>query len=63
MNNYPPGITKLPNDDLKEKEYVFEVQGEIIVRAYSENDAEERLKEDLRESFVDSVRNGDVEIR
>jgi len=63
MNNYPPGVTELPDDDLVEKEYVFEVHGEVTVKAYSEEDAEDLLEEDLREVLADGVRSGEIEIR
>ena len=61
--NYPPGVNELPDDQLEEQEYIFEVMGEITVPAYSEEDAEYQLEENLREILADAVRNGDVEIR
>lgn len=63
MNNYPPGVTELPDDDLVEKEYVFEVHGEVTVKAHSEEGAEDLLEEDLREVLADGVRSGEIEIR
>ena len=56
-------MTRNPNDTTIEKEYIFEVMGEITVPAYSEEDAEVQLEEDLREILADAVRDGDIEIR
>ena len=61
--NYPPGVNELPDDQLEEQEYIFEVCGEITVTAYSEEDAEVQLKENLREILADAVRDGSIEIR
>ena len=61
--NYPPGVNELPDDDLVEQEYIFEVMGEITVPAYSEEDAEYQLEENLREILADAVRDGSIEIR
>lgn len=52
-----------PNDTAVEKEYVFEIHGEITVVAYSEKDAEKIIEEDLREIVSDAYRNGDIDIR
>lgn len=56
-------MARNPNDTTVEKEYVFEIGGEFTVRAYSEEDAEEQVKENLREILADAVRDGDIEIR
>lgn len=56
-------MTRNPNDTTIEKEYVFEVCGEITVPAYSEEDAEEQVKESLRELVADAVRDGEIEIK
>ena len=61
--NYPPGVNELPDDRVEEEEYVFEIGGEFIVTAYSEEDAEEQVKENLRELVSDAVRDGSIEIR
>ena len=61
--NCPPGVNELPNDQLEEQEYIFEVCGEITVPAYSEEDAEYQLEENLREILADAVRDGSIEIR
>lgn len=55
-------MTRNPNDTTIEKEYIFEVMGEITVPAYSEEDAEVQLEENLREILADAVRNGTVDI-
>lgn len=56
-------MTNLPGDLLEEDEYFFEIGGEVTVRAYSEEDAKEQMKENLRELVSDAVRDGSVEIR
>ena len=62
-SNYPPGVNELPDDGLVEEEYIFEVMGEITVPAYSEEDAEVQLEENLREILADAVRDGNIEIK
>lgn len=61
--NYPPGVSELPDDRVEEEDYIFEVFGELTVEAYSEEDAEEQLKGNLREILSDAVRDGDIEIK
>jgi hypothetical protein len=61
--NYPPGVFKLPDDGVEEQEYIFEIHGEITVDAYSEEDAEDVLENNLRDLLVDAYYNGDIEIR
>ena len=56
-------MARNPNDTAIEKEYVFEIGGEFIVTAYSEEDATEQVKENLRELVSDAVRDGSIEIR
>ena len=56
-------MARNPNDTTIKKEYVFEIGGEFIVRAYSEEDAEYQLEENLREILADAVRDGSIEIR
>ena len=56
-------MTRDPNDTTIEEDYIFEVFGEITVPAYSEEDAEVQLKENLREILADAVRDGSIEIR
>lgn len=55
-------MARNPNENLTENEYLFEVHGEIVVPAYSEEDAEYQLEENLREILADAVRNGTVDI-
>ena len=62
-SNYPPGVNELPDDRVEEEEYIFEVFGEITVPAYSEEDAEVQLEENLREILADAVRDGNIEIK
>ena len=62
-SNYPPGVNELPDDRVEEEDYFFEVFGEVAVPAYSEEDAEVQLKENLREILADAVRDGDIEIK
>ena len=52
-----------PNDTSEPKEYIFYISGEVIVTAYSEEGAEEQMKENLRELVSDAVRDGSIEIR
>ena len=61
--NYPPGVFKLPDDGVTEDKYIFEVRGEIVVEAYSEEDAEDVLENNLRDLLVDAYYSGDIEIR
>ena len=56
-------MARNPNDTTIEKEYVFEIGGEFTVTAYSEEDAEEQMKEHLRELVSDAVRDGSIEIK
>ena len=55
--NYPPGVFELPGDRDVEKEYIFEIGGEVRVTAYSEEGAEIKLKNDIKyilyEAWVD----------
>lgn len=61
--DYPPGVNELPDDKLEEKEYLFEIYGEFAVEAYSEEDAEYQLKENLIKIIADAVRDGSIGIR
>lgn len=61
--NYPPGVFELPDDGVTEEKYIFEVRGEVVVEAYSEEDAEDVLENNLREVLSDAYYNGDIEIR
>lgn len=56
-------MARNPNDTTVEEEYIYEVHGEIKVPAYSEEEAEERIKEDLGELIEDAIRNGSIEIK
>lgn len=60
--NYPPGVFELPGDRDVEREYFFEISGEIIVHAYSEEGAEEKLKNDIKELLYDAWTNENIEI-
>ena len=55
-------MARNPNENLIENEYYFEIHGEIVVPAYSEEDAEYQLEENLREILADAVRSGTIEI-
>ena len=61
--NYPPGVFELPDDGETEEKYIFEVRGEVVVEAYSEEDAEDVLENNLREILADAYYNGNIEIR
>lgn len=63
MNNYPPGVFELPGDGVTEEKYIFEVYGEVTVEAYSEEDAEDVLENNLRDALADAYYNGDIEIK
>lgn len=56
-------MSRNPNENLVEEEYIFEIHGEITVKAYSEEDAEHQLKELLDELVVEAKRSGELEIR
>ena len=48
MSNYPDDVTELPHEFDEEREFIFEVGGEIVVSAYSEEGAEIGLMETLK---------------
>ena len=62
MNNYPPGFNGLPGEDDEEKEYIFEVYGEIVIRAYSEEEAEKNLKDNLSYAFLEAYNDGTLKV-
>lgn len=55
-------MARNPNETLTEKEYILEVYGEVTVNAYSEEDADIQLKENLKEIIVEAVREGSLTI-
>ena len=59
----PDWMSEHPNDKLMEQTYVFQVEGEIEVEAYSKEDAELRIEEELRELVSDAYRKGSIEIK
>ena len=62
MSNYPPGTFELPGDNLKEKEYLFELHGEVTVTGYSEEGAERNLNDDIKSLLFNAWLDGDIEI-
>lgn len=56
-------MARNPNDTAEEKEYVFEIHGEIVVTSYSEEQAEERLKDDLAVLVREGLANETIEIQ
>lgn len=61
MSNYPPGVNELPDDDLVEEEYIFEVGSEVRVMAYSKEHAEDLMKQNASEYISDAYSNGDID--
>ena len=61
--NYPPGTFKLPDDDLIEREYIFEIYGEVKVMGYSEEGAEETFYDNLKELILEAKDNETIEIK
>ena len=59
--NYPPGVSELPGDSDVEREYIFEVGGEVTVLAYSEEHAEELMKQNASSYISDAWANGDID--
>ena len=51
-----------PNDTSEPKEYIFYIEGEIVVTAYSEEGAEETFYDNLKELILEGKANGMVEI-
>lgn len=51
-----------PNDTAKEREYIFEIYGEVTVCDYSEEQAEEQFHENMSELIRDAIRDGKIEI-
>ena len=56
-------MARNPNDAAEEKEYVFEIHGEIVVTSYSEEQAEERLRDDLADLVREGLANETIEIQ
>ena len=62
LSNYPPGTFKLPGDGEIEKEYLFELHGEITVSAYSEEGAKIKLRNEIKDLLYHAFLDGDIEI-
>lgn len=56
-------MARNPNDTAEEKEYVFEIHGEIVVTSYSEEQAEGRLRDDLADLVREGLANETIEIQ
>ena len=56
-------MARNPNDTAVEKDYIYELEGEIIVTDYSEERADEQLLDNLSELIREGLRNGTIEIR
>lgn len=55
-------MARNPNDESIEEEYFFDVNGELIIKAYSEEEAEYQKKHHWEEWIIEAVENGDIEI-
>lgn len=55
-------MSRNPNEELKENDYIFEVCGEITVPAYSEEDAKERMKNEAAELIEEAIANDELEV-
>lgn len=63
MNDrYPPGVFELPGENEELKTYVFTVVGEVEVKGYSEEDAEEYFINNLGSLIRDAISNKQLEI-
>ena len=60
--NYPPGVSELPGDGEVEQEYILEVYGEVSITAYSEEDAERKLKDDAKYRLWEAWVDGKIKI-
>ena len=56
-------MARNPNDTAVEREYTYEVEGEIVVTDYSKERANEQLLDNLHELIREGLRNGTIEIR
>ena len=56
-------MARNPNDTAVEKEYVFEIGGEIVVEDYSKERAKEQLYDRLKELILEGEADGTIEIR
>ena len=52
-----------PNDTSEPKEYIFYIEGEVIVTAYSEEGAEETFYDNLKELILEAKDNETIEIK
>lgn len=55
-------MARNPNDNAVEKEYVFEIHGEVTVCDYSEEMAEEQFYDRMNELIREAIKDGMVEI-
>ena len=60
--NYPPGVFELPGDRDVENEYIFEIGGEVRVPAYSEEGAEIKLQNEIKDLLYHAWLDGNIEI-
>lgn len=64
MNDYyPAGIFELPGERDETKTYIFEVGGEVEVEAYSEEDAEQEIENNIKDILYEAYVNGDIEVQ
>lgn len=61
--HYPPGTFELPGEKEQLQTYVFEIGGEIEVEAYSEEEAEQLIRQKFKQYIDEAFSNGDVEYR
>lgn len=60
MSNYPVGFDGI--EGREEELHLFEIHGELAVEAFSEEDAEELLMDNLIEYITTAIQNGELEI-
>lgn len=64
MNDrYPPGTFELPGERDEAKTYIFEVGGEVEVEAYSEEDAEQEVENNIKDILYDAYINGTIQVQ
>lgn len=61
-DHYPPGTFELPGEKEKLRTYIFEVGGEIEVEAYSEEGAEIKLQNEIKDLLYHAWLDGNIEI-
>ena len=52
-----------PNDTSVEKEYVFEIHGEVVVTDYSEEQAEEQIKQHFSDLIWEGLKDNSFQIK